>query len=41
MSSVFSGKSLRVSVWLGVALAVLAFAAVSWSDTGQNADAGG
>ena len=40
MSSVFSGKSLRVSVWLGVALAVLAFAAVSWSDTEQNVDAG-
>ena len=39
MSSVFSGKSLRVSVWLGVVLAVLAFAAVSWSDTERNVDA--
>ena len=40
MSSVFSGKSLRVSVWLGVVFAVLAFAAVSWSDAEQNVNAG-
>ena len=40
MSSVFSGKSLRVSVWLGVVFAVLVFTALSWAGAERNVDAG-
>ena len=40
MSSIFSRKSLRFPALMGVVFIVLALAAVSWSDTEQNTDAG-
>ena len=39
MKTGFSGKSLRFSALMGVVFIVLAFAAVSWSDAGQNTEA--
>ena len=40
MRSVFSRKSLRLPAFVAIALMVLAFAVVSWSDTARNGDAG-